>query len=517
MSTMAADPARYLLGIDVGNTVIKVVLFDLDGRQVGAHAIDGQSTAPEPGHVERDLDELWRNASVALRRCISDAGIEPTQIVAAGCAGHGNGLYLLDRDDRPLIGIQSLDTRAAALAEDLAAMHGEALHAASLQEPWPSQTPVLLAWMRSNRPETLERAGTLLMCKDYITFKLTGQKVSDISDMSGCGLLRLPECRYDDDLLSLYGLEGMAHLLPRVIAPTEIAGSVTAEAAAETGLAEGMPVVGGLFDVIASALGSGVVETGATSMIAGTWSVNQYVSGEPVVDRRILMVSAFGSGRYMVMDNSATSASHLEWYVREFVERGEHHDDPFGFCHRRLAEVVPRLDDPYFHPFLYGSRLGAEHRAGFNGVAGWHGEGHLLRALFEGVVFEHRRHIERLRTAGALIDQATLSGGGARSAVWAQMLADCLSIPISVADGDETGALGAALSAAVGVGLFSGYDQAVARMTRIQRVFEPNADMSDHYDHRYDTWLNLAETLQGFWSSLSRDHTVGSTKKEAAK
>ena len=121
MSTMAADPARYLLGIDVGNTVIKVVLFDLDGRQVAAYAIDGQSTAPEPGHVERDLEELWRNASVALRRCISDAGIEPTEIVAAGCAGHGNGLYLLDRDDRPLIGIQSLDTRAAALAEELAA------------------------------------------------------------------------------------------------------------------------------------------------------------------------------------------------------------------------------------------------------------------------------------------------------------------------------------------------------------------------------------------------------------
>ena len=133
MSTMAAESARFLLGIDAGNTVIKAVLFDLEGRQVGAYAIDGQSTTPEPGHVERDLEELWRNASEALRRCISEAGVDPTQIVAAGCAGHGNGLYLLDRDDRPLIGIQSLDTRAAELAEELAAEHGEALHAASLQ------------------------------------------------------------------------------------------------------------------------------------------------------------------------------------------------------------------------------------------------------------------------------------------------------------------------------------------------------------------------------------------------
>ena len=502
---MPDDSARFLLGIDVGNTVIKAVLFDLEGRQVGSHAIDGQSSSPEPGHVERDLEELWRNASEALRRCVSDAGIDPGQIVAAGCAGHGNGLYLLDREDRPLVGIQSLDTRAAALAEELAAEHGAALHAVALQEPWPSQTPVLLSWMRRNRPETLEQAGTLLMCKDYITFKLTGRRVSDISDMSGAGLLRLPEGSYDDDLLALYGLQGLGHLLPTLIDPTDVAGSVTAEAAAETGLAEGMPVVGGLFDVIASALGSGVVETGATSIIAGTWSVNQYVASEPVVDRDLLMVSAFGTGRYMIMDNSATSASHLEWYVREFVERGGHHDDPFGFCHERLAEVVPRLDDPYFHPYLYGSRRGAEHRAGFNGVAGWHGEGHLLMALFEGVVFEHRRHIEQLRAAGAVIDHATLSGGGSRSAVWGQMLADCLGLPISVADGDETGALGAALSAGVGVGLFPGYEEAVASMTRIRRSFAPNPGMAAHYDHRYSTSRELAEALQGFWSSQYRD------------
>ena len=281
----------------------------------------------------------------------------------------------------------------------------------------------------------LDQAGTLLMCKDYITFKLTGRKVSDISDMSGCGLLRMPECRYDDDLLALYGLQGLHHLLPSLIDPTEIAGTVTAAAAAQTGLAEGTPVVGGYFDVVASALGSGVVASGAASIIAGTWSINQFVSSEPVVDRALLMVSAFGPDRYMNMDNSATSASHLEWYVREFVERGGHHDDPFGFCHRRLADVDPRLDDPYFHPFLYGSTRGAEYRAGFYGVAGWHGEGHLLRALFEGVVFEHRRHIEVLREAGATSRRGhALRGRRSQRGLWPQMFADCLGMPISVAD-----------------------------------------------------------------------------------
>lgn len=513
---MAADSARFLLGIDVGNTVIKAVLFDLEGRQVAAHAIDGQSSTPEPGHVERDLDELWRNAREALRRCIADAGVDARQIAAVGCAGHGNGLYLLDRDDRPLVGIQSLDTRAAARAQELAAEHGAALHAATLQQPWPSQTPVLLSWMRSHRPETVERAGTLLMCKDYITFKLTGRKVSDVSDMSGCGLLLLPDCRYDDDVLALFGLEGLGHLLPSLVQPNEVVGSVTAEAAEQTGLAEGTPIIGGYFDVISSALGSGVVAPGAASIIAGTWSINQYVSTEPVVDRSLLMVSAFGPDRYMIMDNSATSASHLEWYVREFVERGEHHDDPYSFCHRRLAEVDPRLDDPYFHPYLYGSALGTEYRAGFYGLAGWHGEGHLIRALFEGVVFEHRRHIETLRAAGATIERATLSGGGARSAVWAQMLADCLGIPISVAEEEETGALGAALGAGVGVGLFPDYEQAVANMTRIRRVFAPEADLASHYDHRFTTSRELASALQGFWNTQHRDAQRETDRNEKA-
>jgi L-xylulokinase len=490
--------------LDVGNTVIKAVLFDLDGRQVSACAVDGQSATPQPGHFERNLDELWRDASTAIRRCISGASVNPARIVAAGCAGHGNGLYLLDRNDRPTAGIQSLDTRAAALAEELATQRGDRLHAACLQQPWPSQTPVLLSWMRRHRPATVDRAGTLLMCKDYIAFKLTGRKVSEISDMSGCGLLRMPECRYDNDLFALYDLHDLDHLLPPLIDPVEIAGTVTAQSAAQTGLAEGMPVVGGYFDVIASALGSGVVAPGTASVIAGTWSINQVVSTEPLVDRALFMVSAFGPGRYMNIDSSATSACNLEWYVRELVDRGGERDDPFGFCHRRLADTEPQIDDPYFHPFLYGSARGADHRAGFYGLAGWHGEGHLLRAVFEGVVFEHRRHIEVLREAGATFDQATLSGGGARSALWPQMFADCLGMPIGVAEAAETGALGAALGAGIGVGLFAGYEEGVKAMTRIGRSFEPNADLKSHYDRRYDTYRELAVALQPFWSRQHR-------------
>jgi L-xylulokinase len=500
-----AEDKRYLLGLDAGNTVIKAVLFDTEGRQLAACGIDGQSSTPTPGHVERDLCELWRNAGEAIRACVEEAGIDPSRIAAIGCAGHGNGLYLLDRADKPLAGIQSIDTRAAGLAEELAAQHAEALHAICLQEPWPSQTPVLLAWMRRERPEIYARAGTVLMCKDFITLKLTGRKVSEISDMSGAGLLRMPDCTYDGALLDLYGLADARHLLPRLIDPADIAGTVTEEAAAQTGLAEGTPVIGGFFDVIASALGSGVVAPGEASIIAGTWSINQVVSRAPVTDRRVFMVSGFGPGRFMNMENSATSASNLEWYVREFIERGTHHDDPFAQCNERVGDITPRHDDPMFHPFLYGSRLGAGHRAGFYGVGGWHGEGHLLRALFEGVMFEHRRHVEVLEEAGVNVERAVLSGGGSRSPHWPQIFADGLGIEITVAEARETGALGAAIGAAIAAGIHPDYEAALAAMTRPLKRYVPNPDMQTHYDRRFGLYRELVDRMGGFWDKLQKD------------
>jgi L-xylulokinase len=317
-----AETSKYLLGLDAGNTVIKAVLFDLDGQQIAMSVLDGQSSAPEPGHVERDLNELWSNAGQAIRQCIEQAGIVAKQIIGIGCAGHGNGLYLLDHAGEALLGIQSLDTRAAGLAAEINARAGAQLHGICLQEPWPSQTPTLLAWIKRHRPETYAQAGTVLLCKDFITYRLTGERVSDTSDMSGCGLTRMPEGRYDDALLDLYGIADAREKLPELIDPAAIAGSVTKAAAKATGLAVGTPVIAGYFDVVSSAMGSGVVSAGEASIIVGTWSINQVFSSTPVRDDKVFMVAGFGKGRFVNIESSATSAANLEWYVREFVERG---------------------------------------------------------------------------------------------------------------------------------------------------------------------------------------------------
>ncbi len=441
---MAHDPIPQdlILGIDIGNTVVKAVLFDLKGRQIARHGVDGATLKPAPGMVERPVAELWANAKAAVSGCLATAKVDAARIAAIGLAGHGNGLYLLDKDDQPLLGVQSLDTRAAGLAADLDARAGPAMHAICLQRPWPSQTPMLLAWIKKHQPEIYARAGTLCFAKDIIGWRLTGQRASEVSDMSAAGLLRLPDARYDDALMALYGLADAMPLLPTLVQPTDVVGHVTADAAAATGLRVGTPVVAGYFDVIASALGSGAIGAGAASIVLGSWSINQVFADSPTNDPSVFMVTAFGPGRFANMDNSATSAANLEWYARTLIERDGHQGDAFALANDLVGRASVAPDDPMFHPFLYGGRHGAHQRGGFYGLAGWHDEGHMLRALYEGVCFEHRRHVETLTAAGASITHLTLSGGGARSAWWPQMMADILGLPVRLGAAEETGALG---------------------------------------------------------------------------
>ncbi|MCA3453073.1 MAG: carbohydrate kinase, partial [Rhodobacter sp.] len=471
------------------------------GRQVARRGVDGTTLKPAPGMVERPVAELWANARAAISGCLK--GIDPARIAAIGLAGHGNGLYLLDKAGAPLLGIQSLDSRAAALAADLDASVGAELHAICGQRPWPSQTPALLAWVKAHQPKVYARAGTLCFAKDIIGWHLTGERATEVSDMSGAGLLRLPEVGYDAGLLSLYGLSDAMPMLPRLCQPTEVVGHVTPAAASATGLRAGIPVVAGYFDVVASALGSGAIGPGTASIVLGSWSINQVFADTPARDPDVFMIAAFGPGRFANMDNSATSAVNLEWYVRTLIERNGHKGDAFAQVNALVGRAAMAAADPMFHPFLYGGRHGAHQRGGFYGLAGWHDEGHLLRALYEGVAFEHRRHVEVLRKAGSGIGQVFLSGGGTRSPHWPQMMADVLGLPVRLGSAEETGALGGAIAAAVGTGLHGSEEAAVAAMTTQRAVLLPDPDRKSLHDRRFAVWQRMTTAMEPFWAELA--------------
>jgi len=500
---------KYILGLDAGNTVIKAIIFDRSGRELALAVRDGRSTMPRPGHVERDLAELWRNAVAVIGECIEKAGIEAGDIIAIGCAGHGNGLYALDRDGAPLIGIQSLDTRAVGVVAEWAGQNvGERTYAHCLQKPWAAQTPTLLAWLKRFAPELFARIGTVFLCKDFVVNRLTGARSTDTSDMSGCGLLEMPGRRYNQDLLAAYGLGDCMDLLPPVLESAEIAGHVSAEVAALTGLRAGTPVVAGLFDVVASAIGSGVTRTGAASIIAGTWSINQVITDEPIHDPSIFMLSTFDPRRYLAIESSATSAANLEWIVREFLEHTDTDMSPFELCSDLVASVDPDGDIPIYHPFLYGSQQNGHARAGFYGMAGWHTRAHMLRALFEGVAFEHKRHVETLHKAGATFDEAVLSGGGSRSHIWPRIFADVLGVPVTVARSRETGALGAAIAAGTGVGVFADFSAGSAAMTQADRHYTPNGAIAPVYERRYRLYRDINQAMAPIWQRIATEQAL---------
>ena len=503
-NTKAYVMSRFLLGLDAGNTVVKAVLFDLEGKVVGAASAEGRSRQPGPGHVERDIAELWRGSADVIARCLKQAGAKGSDVAAVGTAGHGNGLYLLDKERQPLLGIQSLDTRAAGLATELRADgRGERLYAQCLQKPWPSQTATLLAWIKRHRPDLYAQAGTAFLCKDALTFMLTGERVSDFSDMAGCGLLRLPERQYDRALLEEYGIGDTLGLLPDLVQSDHIAGRVSREAAELTGLAEGTPVAGGFFDVIASMIGAGTILSGEAAIVAGTWSINQVILESPLVDDRIFHASTWRPGRYVSIESSATSAVNLEWFVREFVDG--HGAEAYEQCNALVASVEPDADLPLFLPFLYGSATQPNARGAFVGLSGWHSKAEMLHAIYEGVIFEHRRHIDRLRAAGARFDKASLSGGGSRSGVWCQMFADQLDLKVTVADCSETGALGAAIAGGVATGLFPDIEAGVSRMVCVKTAYRPRPERKALSDARYRLYRDLAETLPQRWAAYGEE------------
>ncbi|MBN9675576.1 FGGY-family carbohydrate kinase [Salipiger bermudensis] len=490
----------YLIGVDAGNTMVKAALFDASGQTLAVAARSSETLQPAPGFVERSPEGLWQAASGAIRDCLEQAGVSGAQVLAVGAAGHGNGLYLLDREGQGLVGIQSMDNRAETLASEIAAAHGDEILSRAQSRPWPAMTPVLLRWMAENRPEIMARAHVALLCKDVIVHGLTGRMGSEVSDLAGAGLLALPALQYDDALLRLYGIEGLRHILPEPAQSDAVVGHVTAAAADATGLAKGTPVVGGLFDVLASTLGAGTSQPGEASIVAGSWSINQVFARALPEKPRALLASVLGRDTWVSCECSPTSAANLEWFVQTFLadEAKATGEDPFALCNRLAAGSDPESDLPVFHPFLYAGPVPGA-RGGFSAMGAWHSRGDMVRALYEGVAFGHRAHFEILDPDRAF-RTATLSGGAAKSQLWAQIFADTLGMTLRLSDCLETGARGAAIAAAIGAGLFDGFDAATGAMARHTEEITPDPAAQAQLDARYRRWCAYRDALGAAWA-----------------
>lgn len=490
----------HLLGIDSGGTSTKAALFTLDGTLVGSAGRAVATSAPRAGWSERDADALWADTADSIREVLRASGIPAASIAALACTGHGNGLYLTDAEGRPARpAINSNDQRAQSIVDGWRRDGTEARAMAwTAQRLWAAQPPALLAWLRQHEPAALARAHRLLMCKDFIRLRLTGQTAAELTDASGASLLDVNNGQWSDELLRCLGLADCRDLLPALLQPHGLAGKVTAEAAAQTGLLEGTPVAGGMFDIDACCLASGVLDETVIAMVAGTWGNCLSVSPHPVADPAILMTSCFALlGRYLLLEGSPTSGGNLDWAlanlnVSSYAEA------------ERLAVGAPlRGDSPFFLPFLYGTHGSGAESACFLGLRSQTTTGALIGSVYEATAFAMRFHLEKLAPFRATMPRTLrLSGGAARSAFWSQVFADVMNVPVEIPDGDELGAKGAAMAAAIAIGLHADWPQAAQAMVSISRTHAPQPDAAALLDSRYQRYRAILTSLAPLWPHL---------------
>ena len=298
-------------------------------------------------------------------------------------------------------------------------------------------------------------------------------------------------------------------LLPPIVQTADICGQVTAEAAAQTGLQQGTPVAGGMFDIDACGLASGVIDESQLCMVVGTWGNNQYISRTPVVDEDVFMTTCYSiPDYYLMLEGSATSGSNLEWFVTQFFAVEKEVADKQGksvydICNELVGATHAQDSNIVFLPFLYGANANPDAKASFLGINAWHNRGHILRAIYEGVVFGHKKHVQRLLKFRSMPDVIRLTGGAARSQVWLQIFADIFQVPVQIPDGTELGALGAAIAAGVAQGCFADYAQAVEAMVHFSRRVEPQQDQADVYQAKYDRHQSVIETLDPVWAQFT--------------
>ena len=502
---------RYFIGLDNGGTTTKAALFDAKGNELGKALVATRSIAPKPGFVERDMEEMWQANCTVLREVLEKTGVKPEEVAGVGVCGHGKGLYLWGKDGRPARnGIISTDNRAYAYPLRWAADGTEEkVFSRSIQHILPSQAVSLLAWLRDNEPESYRNIQWVFECKDYVRFRLTGEAKGEITDYSGANLMNLYTRSYDRELLALFGLEEIEPALPPLCLACEVCGRVTAEAAERCGLLPGTPVIGGMFDINACALAAGVTDPDKLCMIAGTWSINEYVRPEPVTDGSVLMNSLFCLPEYyLIEESSPTSAGNNEWFVRTFLpelreKAGEEGRSVYDVLNDWVGGIAPEEFVPVFLPFLMGSNVHPNAHGSFVGLTLNHSRAHIARAVYEGVAFCHRYHLEKLlKTRDKAPACIRLAGGAARSEVWAQMFADVMKLPVETVAAGETGALGCAIAAAVATGEYPDLNAAAENMTAVARRYEPDETRTPVYDRKYRLYVRTLEQLDGLWDEM---------------
>ena len=484
-----------VLGIDTSTTATKAVLVAPDGRVLGTGTSEYGFDMPRPGWTEQSPDLWWEATLEAIGRALAAAGIDGDAVAAVGLTGQMHGAVLLDAGNRPVRpAILWNDQRTAAECDAIRAAVGpERLIALTGNDALTGFTVPKLLWVRDHEPEQWGRVRHVLLPKDYVRLQLTGVHAIDKADGAGTLLFDLAARDWSEEVLDRLGID------PALLAPTfegpDVTGTVTAAAAALTGLRAGTPVVAGGGDQAANGVGVGAVVEGVMALSLGTSGVVFAATDHPLVEPagRVHSFCHAVPGRWHLMSVMLSAAGSLRWF-RDALAPGT----SFAELSAEAATAPAGAEGLLFLPYLSGERCPHPDplaTGAFVGLTLSHVRPHLVRAVMEGVAFGLRDGLDLMVAAGLPAPaQIRASGGGTASSVWCQVLADVLDAEIATVTTTEGAAFGAAMLAAVGIGWYASVEDAASRLVTATPVAAPGADRG-RYAERHAAYRELYPAL----------------------
>ena len=490
-----------LLGIDVGTGGSRAVVINETGQIVASATVEHEPFAsPQTGWAEQDPDDWCRASIAAIREVVSHDNVSPDEIAAVGLSGQMHGSVLLnDRDEVVRPALIWCDQRSDKQCEQITQQIGaEQLIKLTCNPALTGFTLPKMLWVRDNEPEAWQQVSSVLLPKDYVRFRLTGDKATDVADASGTLLLNVAERKWSDEMLAATEID--ASLLPTVFESPEITGTISSSAAELTGLRAGTPVVGGAGDQAGGAVGIGIVQPGAVSATIGTSGVVFAATNSPALDPkgRVHTFCHAVPGRWHVMGVTQGAGLSMRWFRDQFGARmGE--GDPYDRMTEEAAQVESGSNGLLWAPYLMGERtphLEPHARAALVGLTASHTRAHVIRAIMEGVAFSLRDSFEIFNEMKVPVETIRLGGGGARSALWRQIQADIYGRAVATVEAEEGAAYGVAMLAGVGVRTWPSVDAACAAVVRTRDRVEPEAKSKKTLDRQYKTYQAMYPALK---------------------
>jgi xylulokinase len=495
----------HYLGIDVGTGGTRALIIDESGKVIASGSEEHQPfQSPRPGWADQDPQDWWRACGAAVRKALHSSSLR-NDIACVGFSGQMHGAVLLDSADEVVrSAIIWCDQRSEAQCRELTDMFGrDALIRLTCNPPLTNFTLTKLLWVREIEPKNWARVAHVMLPKDYVRFRLTGERAIDMADASGTLMLDVTNRRWSDEVLSKTGIG--KNLLPALFESPEVCGKVAAAGAEATGLRVGTPVVAGAGDQAAGAVGMGIARAGAVSATIGTSGVVFASTDRPAMDPqgRLHTFCHAIPGRWHVMGVTQAAGLSLRWYRDQFGTaspglKANDGRDPYDVFSEEAAAAPAGSEGAFWVPYLMGERtphLDPNARAALVGLTSSHTRAHVIRAIMEGVAFSLKDTFTIFDEMKIPVTSIRLGGGGARSPLWRQIQADVYGHEVEIVAAEEGAAYGAAILAGTGAGGWASVEEACDQIVKVSKSIAPDEANSKTMQRAYGTYRRVYPAL----------------------